>query len=89
MLISKWHCKSTNDTCKNIEKLCCTIEFMIFMNKKEEALIHRLSDHLSSWHELRIEFMENVLQIISFNRFFRVKELEELLDELRCDIYFQ
>lgn len=89
VLISQWDCETTDDTCKNIQELSCSIKFVGFMDKSEEALIHRLSNHLSSWNKLSIKLMENVLQVVSLDRLFRIKELQEFLDKLWGDIHFQ
>ena len=40
MLISEWDSETTDDTCKDIEKLGSTIEFVSLMNKGKEALVH-------------------------------------------------
>jgi hypothetical protein len=40
MLISEWDSETTDDTCKDIEKLSSTIEFVSLMNEGEEALVH-------------------------------------------------
>ena len=86
MLISEWDSESTNDTGQDIEKLGSSIELMVFMDKGEEALVHSLSNHFSSWNQLCIELMKNVLKIISLDRFFGIEKLEELLNELWSDI---
>ena len=94
MLISQRNSKSTNDASKNIEKFCSSVEFMTLMNEGIEALIDSLSNHLSSWHKLHnqyflsemtylsVKLVKNVLQIVSLNRLFRIKELKELLNKL-------
>lgn len=33
--------------------------------------------------------MQNILQVITFNRLFWIKQLQEVLHELRCDIDFE
>jgi hypothetical protein len=38
---------------------------------------------------LGVELVQNVLEVVSFNRFFRVKELQELLHELWSHVDFQ
>ena len=50
VLISKWHCKSTNNTRKDVEQLGRTIEFVRLMDQREETLIDGLSNHLSAGH---------------------------------------
>jgi hypothetical protein len=89
VLVSQGYCESTNDTSQNVEELGGTIKFMIFMNKREETFIHRFSNHFSSRHQFGVKFVQNVLQVISLDRFLGVKELEELLDELRSYINLQ
>jgi hypothetical protein len=50
-----------------------------------EAIGDGLSDHLSSWDELGVESVKNVLQVLSLLWLFGVEELEELLNELVGD----
>ena len=89
MLISERNSKSTNDTCQNVEKLSGTVEFVILVNQCKEALVDGLTDHFSSWDELSVQLVKNVLQVVSLNRFFRIEQLEELLNELRSDVHLE
>ena len=59
------------------------------MNEGKEALVHGLSNHLSSWNEFGIKLVKNILKIVSFYGFFRIKELQEFLNELGCNVNFQ
>jgi len=70
MLISEWHSESTDNTGQNIQKFGSTVKFMVFMDQSEEALVDSLSDHFSSWDKFGIQFMQNVLKVVSLNRFF-------------------
>lgn len=70
MLVSKWDCKTTNDTCKNIKELSSTIKFVSFMDKSEETFVDSFSYHLSSWNKFGIKFMQNVLEVVSLDGFF-------------------
>jgi len=70
VFISEWNCETTNDRGKDIQKFCCTIEFVSFMNQSKETLIDSLSNHFSSWDKFGIELMKNILQVVSFDRFF-------------------
>ena len=78
--------ETTNNTCQDIKKLGSTVEFVGFMDEGEEALIDSLSDHLSSWNQFGVEFVENVFQVVSFDGLLRVEELQEFLHELGCYI---
>jgi len=40
VFISEWDSESTDDTGENVQQLSGTIEFMVFMDKSEEALVH-------------------------------------------------
>ncbi len=59
------------------------------MDEGVEAVVDCLSDHLSSWDELGVESVEDVLEVFSLSGFFGVEELEELLDEGWSDVYFE
>ena len=61
MLISQGDSKTRNDTCENIEKLGCSIEFMAFVDEGIEAFIDCLSNHLSSWHKLKYYFLSEII----------------------------
>ena len=53
----------------------------------------KFEQHSSFWEcffgrvtYLGVEFMEDVLEVVTLNWFFRVEKLEEILDELQSDI---
>ena len=62
---------------------------MRFVYQRVKALVHRLPDHLSSGNQLCIELVQNILEIITFHRFFGMKQVEELLYKLGRDVDFQ
>ena len=74
MFVSKWNSETTDNTCKDVKKFGSTVELVSFVDKGEEALIDSLSNHLSSWNQLRIKLMQNVLQVVSFYRLFRIEK---------------
>lgn len=86
VLIPQWHGETRDDGGQNIEEFGGTIEFMVFMDKSEEALIHGLPDHFAPWHKFSVELMEDVLQVVSLNGLLGVEELEELLNKLGSNI---
>ena len=61
VFVSEWDSESTDNTCKNIQKLSGTIELVSLMDKEMETLINSLSNHLPSWDEFSIKFMKNIL----------------------------
>ena len=67
VLISEWDSKSRNDTGKDIKKFGSTIELVCLLDQEMEALIHCLSNHLSSWDKFSIKLMQDVLEVVSFN----------------------
>lgn len=62
---------------------------MVFMDQSEETLVDSLSDHFSSWNEFGIQLVQNILKIVSFDRFLGVKKFQELLNELRSNVNFK
>ena len=70
MFIPKRYRKAANDTGKNVEQLGSSVEFMIFMNESEEALVDGLTDHFTAGYEFCVELVQDVLQIISLDRLF-------------------
>lgn len=48
-----------------------------------------LSDHLASRHQLRIQAMQDVLQVLSLSGLLGVEQLKELLDERVGDEHLQ
>jgi len=56
------------------------------MNKSKEALIDGLSYHFSPWYKFCVKFMQNIFQIISFDRLLRIEKFEEFLDKLWSNI---
>ena len=89
VFISEWDSESTDDTGENVQQLSGTIEFMVFMDKSEEALVHWLSNHFSSGNKLGIKFMEDVFEVVSLNRFFWIEKLQKLLDKLWGNVNFE
>ncbi len=89
MLFSEGNCKSTDDTGEDIEKLSYTVKFIVFMDQGVELVGDGFSDHFSSWDELGVESVEDVLKVFSFSRFLRIKELQEFLHESMSDKHFQ
>ena len=67
VLISKWNSESTDYTSQYVKKLSCSIEFMVFMDKCKETLVHCFSDHFSPWNQLCVKFMKNVFKVISLD----------------------
>lgn len=62
---------------------------MVFMDQGEETLVDSLSDHFSSWNEFGIQLVQNILKIVSLDRFLGVKKFQELLNELRSNVNFK
>ncbi len=81
--------KSTDNTCKNIQKLSSSVELVILVNKCVEAISHGFSNHFSSWNKLGIKSVEDILEIFSFSRFFGIEKLQKLLNESMSYIHFQ
>ena len=52
VLVSQWHSESRDDTGEDVEKFSCSIEFMCFVDKTEEALVNGLSDHFTTRYQL-------------------------------------
>ena len=89
VLISQRNCETTDDGCVDIQKLGGTVEFVVLVDKSEEALVHCLSNHFSSWDKFGIQLVENVLQVVSLNRFLGVEQLQEFLHKLWGHIDFK
>lgn len=89
MFLAKWHCETTDDTCKDIEQFSCTIELEVLVDECVEAVGDCLSDHLSSWDELCVEAVKNVLQILTLTWFFGIEQVQEFLNENMCDVHLQ
>ena len=89
MLISQWDGETTNDTGENVEELSSTVELVVLVNECKEALVDGLTDHFSSWDKLGVQLVKNVLQVVSLDRFLRIEQLEELLNELWSDVHLE
>jgi len=89
VLISQWDGKTTNDTGQDIQKLSSSIKLMVLMDKSKKAFVNGFSYHFSPWHQLGVELVKNILEIVSLDRLFGVEELKELLHELRRNINFE
>lgn len=82
VFVSERNCKATDYTSENIQEFGSSIEFVGRVNKGEKALVNSFSNHFSSWDKFGIKLMQNVLKVVTLDRFFSIEELKELLDEL-------
>lgn len=82
VFVSERDCKATDNTGENVQEFGSSIKFMCSMNQGEKALVNSFSNHFSSWDKFGIELVQNILKIVTLNRFFGIEELKELLDEL-------
>lgn len=86
VFISERDRKATDNTGKNIQEFGSSIKLVGSVNKGEKALVNSFSNHFSSWDKFGIELVQNILKVVTLNRFFGIEELKELLDELRRHI---
>jgi len=86
VFVSERDCKATDNTGENVQEFSSSIKFMCSMNQGEKALVNSFSNHFSSWDKFGIELVQNILKIVTLNRFFGIEELKEFLDELRRHI---
>ena len=59
---------------------------MRFVDQGVEALVHGFSDHLSARNQLGVELVQDILEVVTLYRLFRIEQVKELLHELRRDI---
>ena len=52
VLVTEGHCKSGDDTRLDVQKFSCSVELVRLVDKRIEALIDGLANHLASWHQL-------------------------------------
>ncbi len=83
------HCESRNDAGQNVQKFRCSIELKGLVDQGVEAIVNGLTNHLSPGDQLGIETMQDVFQIFSFTRLFRIKEFKEFLNERGSDVDFK
>lgn len=62
---------------------------MRLVDKRVEALVHRLPDHLSSRNQLGVELVKDVLEEVAFDSLFSIEQIEEFLNELRGNVNFK
>ena len=89
MFVSKRHSEPGDNTGEDVEQLSSTIELVRLMDEGIEALIHCLSNHLSSGHQLGVELVKDVLQVIALHGLLCVEQIKEFLDERGCYIDFE
>ena len=85
VLLSEWNSESGNDGSQNVQQFRSTIELEVLMDQGVEAISDCLSDHFSSWNQLGVESVKNILQVFSFLWFFRIEQFKEFLNELVSD----
>jgi len=75
VLLAQGHRETRDDTCLDVEQLGSSVEFVCLVDQEVEALIDCLTDHLASWHQLSIQLVQNILEIVAFDRLFRVEQI--------------
>lgn len=83
VLVPQRYGESRDDRGKDVKQLCSSIKLMSLVDQSVERLIDGLTDHLAARNQLRVEFVQDVLQVVPLDGLLRVKEFEELLHELR------
>ena len=93
VFVTQGYGESRDDGREDIQQLSSTIELVRFMDQRIKGLVHGLSDHFTSGHELQaykilkfkvitylgIKFMQNVLQVVTLHTFFRVEKLKDYI----------
>ena len=59
------HCEATDDACEDVQKLGGAIELHVLVDQSMEGISDSLSDHLTTGHQLRVEPMEDILQVLT------------------------
>ena len=59
------------------------------MDESIETVVNGSSDKFSSWNKLSVEFVKNILKILSFSGFFGMEQLKIILDKRMCHKSFQ
>lgn len=68
VFISQRHCETRNDTSEDVKQLGSSIEFESLVDERIEAVIDSLTYHFAARHQLGIQPMQNVLQILPLSR---------------------
>lgn len=89
MLIAERYSEATDDASEDVKQFSSTVKLMCLVNQGIEGFIDRLSDHLSTRNQLCVELVQDIFEIISFDRFLRIKKLEEFLHKLWCHVNFE
>lgn len=67
VFVSQRHSETTDDAGQDVQKFGGTVEFVRLVDEGEKALVHGLSDHLSSGHQFGVELVKDVLQVVSLD----------------------
>jgi hypothetical protein len=89
VFFSEGHGESGDDTGQNVEQFRCSVELEGLVDETVEAVVDGLADHLSSGHQLGIEAVQDVLQVLSFSGLFGVEEFQKFLNEGRSDVHLE
>ena len=89
VLVAEWYSEATDDASEDVKQFSSTVKLVCLVNQGIEGFIDRLSDHLSTRNQLCVELVQDIFEIISFDRFLRIKKLEEFLHKLWCHVNFE
>lgn len=59
------------------------------MDEGVETVSDRLPNHFAARHQLGIQPVQYVFQVLTFTRLFGVEQFEELLNESMCNVEFE
>ena len=86
VLFAERDCEAADDGGQDVEELGRPVELVVFVDEGQEAVVDGLADHLPTRHQLRlgcatylrVQLVQDVLQVLALVVFLRVKELQKL-----------
>ena len=78
VLLAQRHCEAADDARQDVQELGRAVELHVLVDQRVEGVRDRLADHLPPGHQLRVQPVQDVLEVLPFAGLFGVEQLQEL-----------
>eukprot|EP00983_Pelagomonas_calceolata_P134309 1162049-Pelagomonas_calceolata.AAC.7 len=86
VLFFERHCKAVDDGAQDFQQLSDAVMALGFEDEAVEDVVDGLADEGPMYHELAVDAVQDGLEVVALARVLRVKQLQQLEDELLVDV---
>ena len=81
VLLAQRHCEPADYARQDVQELRGAVESEVFVDQRVEGVRDGLADHLAARDQLRVESVQDVLEVLALAGLLRVEQLQKLLNE--------